>query len=246
MGACIAPRSGVASVSLAAALLLASAALAQEKPVLDGWGPLRFGMSIDDARKATDLAWDPDACTDEKEIALDGCYLWPKAFGAGEVVIDGMGFSPGVRFDRWGRLQQIDLSFGVRRSAFESCQSLFERTVENLEQRYGQLQPVREPHASSDIAEGWIRQDYALQNGVTYHVASKGKTNRVSGRLSTDVAAFNEHIGPSERPSRPYITVNFGLVESSDGGAYCSIPISYHSAHMPPPTAAGDSNKFDF
>ena len=247
MGACIASRSGIARASLAAALLLlAPAALAQERPVLDGWGPLKFGMSIDDARKATNLAWDPTACTDAKKIALDGCYLGPKVFGAGEVVIDGMGFDPELRFDRWGRLHRIGLSFGATRSSFESCQSLFERAVENLERRYGPLQPAREPHASSDIAEGWSRQDHALPNGVTYPVASKGKADHVSGRLSTDVAAFNAHFGRSERPSRPYITVHFGLVESIDGGAYCSIPIYYQSAHMPPPRAAEDSNRIDF
>ena len=180
-------------------------------PQVDGWGPLKFGMLLDDALAATDIPWEQFTLTKcREEMARDGCLISSRYTPKYTVTIDGMGFEPQMVFDRWGRLTSITLRF------YEdvwNCEDYFIRTLDNLEARYGALRQEDPPPEGERYIKGTFRAD----DGTEVFYAD----------LSTDPEAWQ-----GRQVLRSLVSARVsGPVSGSKG---CSVTVSYTSANLPP------------
>lgn len=254
-----------------AACMVASPVLAQDAPVapsaaaavIDGWGPLKFGMSVAEAKAASDMAWDPMFCTNQQEIALKGCSLWAdfgQKYGNGAkrldyytVTIDGMRFQPQLNFDRWGRLQEIRLEFREDVDGIQTCQAYFLRTMDNLERRYGRFASGHVAQSKEDVEAGYTRRESVTSAGTPYYVTdSKDKSYFASSIFVSDLSAFQEaralsRQNPVRGAARAYIDPSVGMLGdvASNKPPSCRVSIRYIGAHMPAPQPAG-GKEIDF
>jgi len=201
-------------------LLMAAPVLAAEK--VEGWNALKFGMSVEEAVKATpEIAW--HGVVDCQNMYASHSYCTIPSRDDQEVVIAGVPFRPWLTFDRDKRLASISLKLHFNYSAKfgdEGCHAARERIFVGLEQKYGTLHRDSgsyRPMATSDV-QAW--QDYTKAKSeadkyiwsIENDILKNGRSTRA--KLDT----------PATAP-RPVVTAA-GYFENKK----CSITIEYVGA----------------
>lgn len=134
---------GVGSLSAAGLALAAPPASA-----LDGWGGLRFGMTVDEARAVVGYKWSEpekvDVHTGPGTIAI-----WTTLKPADQVQFAGQPFNLQANFDANGRLSNIKLTNERSVASFEGCDAEFRKLLTEGERQFGVFQPVQLAHAET-------------------------------------------------------------------------------------------------
>lgn len=197
-------RSTFFVAAIAGSLATGSAAQAN----VDGWGPLKFGMTLDQALAAVNIRWDQagiDAC--RTNAAQVGCELRAPNM---QVPMAKLNFQPAIMFDTSGRLTEIGLEY---RGSELTCVNLYTTVLDELEGQYGLFSGVQPPSAGTrfDVGTG-----PGANRGTTLYWAN----------LSTDPAAR-----ASEAPLRPLVGLD--MLGSVGAEKACTIYIQYRAGLLP-------------
>src|ERR1700743_2331963 len=123
-------------MSVAAILAVAAtAALAVDAQVLDGWGALRFGMSPDQARSVPGLSFGKYSPKDLLQRNL-GAMASTKPG-----LIDGIPYKFDLFFNSYSALYEIGL-WNEKPTARAECEARFLTLLGGLEKSYGGFAPV--------------------------------------------------------------------------------------------------------
>jgi len=226
-------------------LLLPLPALAQNAPVttpaaatvIDGWGPLKFGMTMEQAAAAVPNMPFLNPCPRE-QLAKDGCIVSVQKKGA--VTIVGLPLTPLLDFDRFDRLYGITLIYDGNDP--DTCTAYLARVIAALEAQYGVLQD------SITRSPNWEGTMHKSAGGSEYFL-SESENGLIRGFLTTDIEAYREASKNSSsradlRAARPFLEVTG---RSAPQDPSCTIIIRYIAATMPQVNqgaASADNAKF--
>lgn len=234
---------------------------AEAPPPIDGWGKLKFGMSVQeaiDAMPEAELTTGQD-CTPEN-IIKKGCLLSPLSPAEKRYIvnadpsyhykpiIEGLPFDLRINFDRFNRLYQVNLSYyepGVNQS---DCKSYMNRTIEGLEKRYGVLHSTKPTLAAEDAAKGYTKTAHTTSGGTTYHLTKSKDPHYVSlTSITNDPTAFAEYRANAKsdneekRALRPFL-----IITGAGGKESCSFWINYTAATFENPEEGAQSDNAEF
>ncbi len=135
----------LSSIGVLLTLLVVPPAAAQQPPTIDGWGNLKFGMTIDEVVKATpEIPWgNVESCKKPNpKYAYAYCLLAP-VYEQYSVTLAGVEFEPRLTFDQHGKLVHISLTATDRyskSSTAQTCQQDAARIADGVAARFGPLQ----------------------------------------------------------------------------------------------------------
>jgi hypothetical protein len=128
---------------LLAAGFVATTAAAAPAPTLDGWGPLKFGMSPDQARAVPGLVFGRFAAKDLLERNLGSMPSKKPA------MIGGLPFNYDLFFNAYSSLYEIGM-WNEKNSSRADCQAAFLALLGGLEKSYGAFAPVYPERKKND------------------------------------------------------------------------------------------------
>lgn len=141
-----------AAAVLAAGLLALSPLRADSTDTLDGWGGLRFGMTLDEARGVAGYTWSKPEQANVQ--AKDGAtVVWTVLRSKAQVTFAGKSFALDVNFDDKGSLNQIKLKRQEPATAFATCDAAFAKLLAEGERQFGLFRPVEPAHAQKHDAK---------------------------------------------------------------------------------------------
>ncbi len=126
-----------------AAGLAATTAAAAPAPTLDGWGPLKFGMSPDQARAVPGQVFGRFAAKDLLERNLGSMPSKKPA------LIGGLPFNFDLFFNAYSALNEIGM-WNEKNSSRADCQAGFLALLGGLEKSYGAFAPVYPERKKND------------------------------------------------------------------------------------------------
>jgi len=195
---------------------------------VEGWGPFKLGMDYDAALAAMPEArWNPSALQRcQSDLALDGCLL--SQYEGVLVTIDGIGFSPMLRFDKHGQLDQISLVYEHEGHIGRSgCLDVYARALDYLAKSYGSLAFPTDAKRE----RGWTTERFRTSGGVAYAIGSKmgeqgfitkpirGQLGGVSLPTSLPITRWN---------GKPYVSAFGFLIENN-----CHLSIDFSRPESP-------------
>jgi len=220
------------STIMAGAILLGIAGAAAQGPeqvtkaAIEGWGTLKFGISVQQAKTVMpDLNLNHPECT--TQISRNGCtVLYPLS---APIIIDGLDLKlKSLQFDRHDRLIEIVLEYNqpVPVPGLEAkqgvCEENYLRILRPLEAKYGRLTAPRMP---PDVATS---RDYKPTPGGGYYRSVKGGDFFVLRVINNEQEAEQRL---QSRMSNPAITygpvLDLGAFMATTG--ICTLTITYAS-----------------
>ncbi|MFM9865811.1 MAG: hypothetical protein ACKVRO_19635 [Micropepsaceae bacterium] len=128
-------------------MALATAPVLADGPdKLDGWGGLRFGMTVDEAQGIVGRTWSKpeqvNVQTQPGETAV-----WTILRSKGQVDFGGKSFDLEVTLDDKGGLNQIKLARQEPADTFALCDGAFAKLLAEGERQFGSFRPVQPAHA---------------------------------------------------------------------------------------------------
>lgn len=204
-----------------------------ELPAVVGWGPLKFGMNMDEAVSALpNISWNSWSVSEcAKKVAVAGCLLISDDDNSDLAPIDGIQFKPNLSFDKYGQLSQIHLGFS-RDEDFRKaeCLAVFGRAFDGVKRRYGSLTGPNYKRAESDVKAGWVGTTIKTNEGNQYSIGQKGKTDvyvtetlmthRPTNLPNQRSAAIDEWRKGS------HVSLLSSLIDM-DGSWHCSVDVTY-------------------
>lgn len=138
----------VAASSMMAAGFLASSPLraATGTDELAGWGGLRLGMTIAEARAVAGYTWSKPETANVK-THTGTTEVWTVLRSQAQVAFAGRSFDLEIDFDEKGSLNQIKLTASQATNAFAACDAAFAKLVAEGERQFGVFRPVEPAHA---------------------------------------------------------------------------------------------------
>lgn len=232
--------------------LTTTSAHAEVPAPIDGWGKLKFGMSVQEAVEAmpeAELAAWPNCIAEN--IIKNGCFLSPLTPAAKRGIvgadpnyyyratIEGLAFNLRIDFDRFNRLYNVHLDYfendGVttNRVNKNTCIKFLHRTIEGLEKRYGVLQSTEPTLDAESKAKGYVKTAHVTSGGTTYHLTTYNKQDDLIDltAITNDPTAYAENVANAKsdneenRASRPFLSINGGASDKS-----CMFWINYTAA----------------
>lgn len=200
----------------------AGAAMAQQPAAIEGWGKLKFGMSIDEAVKATpEIPWeDVEACKSrhqKPEVGLDPwCTLSTAYSGPYSITIAGVEFFPTLTFDQHGQLTRITLSttYAHLTSVNErECRDGINRVEDGVSGRFGPLQSGSD--GSTKATDAAAYQEWFAELLLQAKLKSEAREAKEAAKP----------LGSPPRSPRSFVAVG-----GSAQADYCIIDVHYVSA----------------
>jgi fumarate reductase subunit D len=183
-----------------------------ERPPISGWGPLKFGMTPEEAVKAVpSVKWfdaSLDAC--RQRTPKEGCQL-DSLDDQGYLFEQGVPFTPTLKFNRNGELKDIDLDAVRTIDRREPCIALFERMLDWLAKEHGPVEPMSEK-SLPDFNDRWRHVRRKTAGGIVYHVGLN-PTNQ-------DFMTYE----PNAQDDRGAFGQVFGFIDSR-GSSQCNVSI---------------------
>ncbi len=135
------------SLLTAGVLALATVPVRAESPdKLDGWGGLRFGMTVGEAQDVAGRTWAKPEQVDVHTLAGEDA-VWTTLGSKDQVDFGGKRFDLKVVFDDKGSLNQIRLTRQESTDAFAQCDAAFAELLVEGERQFGLFRPVQPAHA---------------------------------------------------------------------------------------------------
>lgn len=136
----------------ACALALSPLRAANSTDELAGWGGLRLGMTIAEARAVAGYTWSkPDSANVETKPGTT--VVWTILRSQAQVAFGGRSFDLEVDFDDKGSLNQIKLTAHQATNAFAACDAAFGELLAEGERQFGSFRPVEPAHAEKHEVE---------------------------------------------------------------------------------------------
>jgi hypothetical protein len=134
-------------------LALATAPVRAESPdTLDGWGGLRFGMTLAEAQGVAGRTWSKPEQVDTKTPAGEAA-VWTVMQSKEQFDFGGKLFDLKVVFDEKGGLNIIKLATQEPADAFARCDAAFAGLLAEGERQFGLFRPVMPAHAERRSAQ---------------------------------------------------------------------------------------------
>jgi len=173
-----------------AAGILAMAASAAFAQTLEGWGPLKFGMSPDQARAVPGLAFGRYMAKDLLERNLGAMASKKPA------LIGGVAYNFNLLFNAYSALYEIGM-WSEKNSSRADCQTAFLALLGGLEKNYGAFAPVYPERKKNDqdqlpMSIEWIGTPPHYHLATVYlnqETASVWNGRRVIGNRYVDASA---------------------------------------------------------
>jgi hypothetical protein len=184
-----------------------------------GWGNWRFNQTLDEAlANSGPMQWNSyslSACRDNIEV--DG-YLLSTYGGPSLPPVDVIPLRPLLRFDKHGRLSEINLWYERGGKITQSqCLDIFGRLLDWQVATTGVFYSDDKPQAASDTAAGWVRVSAHTPGGTAY---SYGR----SVPKKADVTSFLRW--PNDSRSQPNASIMSAFV-TVGGKPNCHVTISF-------------------